>query len=206
MGKKKKANGAGATNGSTHGDHAEDVHEPIDGSNDLLEQPAATDGAEPTASATEAADPSESESEQPKKGKRKKVDVVDHPTPQADGQRYLSCPLTPDEIEALRTEREQEDAQIEELQADADAAQETLKKLKRQIETLQNDGMEKSKRIRTGYEMRYVPCQERRVVDDATGKTIVVTYRMDTQEELERRDLRGNELQGSLFAGDDAQV
>lgn len=118
--------------------------------------------------------------------------------------RYLKHFLTAAEITLIREEREDEDREIETLRADLDTVSERAKSLKKRIEVLIEDGAEKSKRIRTGFEMRNVPCEERRQPDPREdsptfGREIVVTYRLDTDEAIDWRELRADERQGRLF-------
>lgn len=118
--------------------------------------------------------------------------------------RYLKHFLTAAEVTLIREEREQEDAEIEALKTELDSVAERAKSLKKRIEVLVEDGAEKSKRIRTGFEMRNVPCEERRGIDERAdsptlGREIVITYRLDTNEAIDWRELRGDERQGRLF-------
>lgn len=126
--------------------------------------------------------------------------------PASTGTRYLKCELTDDEILCLRVEREAEDEKIEDLQDELDKAAELVKSLKRRVEVLQESGAGKSRTIRLGYEWRNVPCVDRRgpdpredAIDGAIG---VCTFRLDTDECIEWRELRADERQGALF--DDA--
>lgn len=161
-------------------DHEEQLYSLVESESEA-EEAAAAEGAEP--------DPSEASPDANHWGK---------PT------RYLKHFLTAAEITLIREEREEEDREIETLRADLDTVSERAKSLKKRIEVLIEDGAEKSKRIRTGFEMRNVPCEERRQpdarVDSPTfGREIVVTYRLDTDEAIDWRELRADERQGRLF-------
>lgn len=121
--------------------------------------------------------------------------------------RYLKKFLTKSEIDALREGREAQDEAIEKLELELAAAKKQAQSLQKRIDTMIEDGLAASKRIRVGYEMDYVRCEERREVDTredspTKGKTIMVTYRLDTNEAIEWRSLRADERQGKLW--DDA--
>lgn len=118
--------------------------------------------------------------------------------------RYLRHTLTEAEREELRTEREEEDARIEQLTADLDSLKKQAKHVSNEIEILASKGLEKSKTIRLGWRMQDVPCEERRELDTredspTAGKLVMVTYRLDTQEPIDWRPLTYQERQGVLF-------
>lgn len=118
--------------------------------------------------------------------------------------RYLECELTKAEIDALREEREAGDAQIDQLGRELAEVKEKAKSLQKRIDVLTEDGLTTSRKIRSGVEMRDVPCEERRELDErddspTKGTLVVVTYRLDTNEAIDWRELRPGERQGRLF-------
>lgn len=127
----------------------------------------------------------------------------------SDGRitRYLDCALSKDEIDEIRVVREGQDEEIERLQAELDIKAKEVSSLRKQIESLHATGLEMSRRIRTGHEMRHVACEDRREKDaregsSTLGQEIVVSYRLDTDEAYDWRPLSMAERQGKLW--DDA--
>jgi hypothetical protein len=135
---------------------------------------------------------------------RPSVEVHEKPAGTGVGTRYLKCELTDDEILCLRVERETEDEKLEELQLELATVAARAKSIKQRIDAILEDGLAKSKTIRLGYEWRNVPCEERRGADlrtdvPYTGELGVATYRLDTGECIEWRELTDQERQGKLF-------
>lgn len=118
--------------------------------------------------------------------------------------RYLECILTPAEIEAMRAQREEGDAEIDRLSLKLEGLKKEAKSVQSRIDILLEDGLQASRTIRTGVVMRDVPCEERREIDERSdsptlGSLIVVTHRLDTDEAIDWRELRRDERQGHLF-------
>jgi vacuolar-type H+-ATPase subunit I/STV1 len=135
-------------------------------------------------------------------------DDDDEPVADGDGTmfrptRYLKCPFTRDDVDAMRVGRERDDVVIEKLEQQVERLQGKVKKRKQRIDELEAKGRETSKKIRLGYEMRNVPCEERREIDTRPGAranhVVMVTYRLDTNEAIDWRELRFDERQGALF-------
>lgn len=118
--------------------------------------------------------------------------------------RYLECKLTKDQIDEIREARETEDAEIGKLQAELYSVNERVKSLKKRIDTIIEDGLEASAKVRSGVEMRSVECEDRREYDAregslTKGELVMVTYRLDTNEAIEWRSLTVHERQGKLW-------
>jgi hypothetical protein len=118
--------------------------------------------------------------------------------------RYLECDLSADEIGTIRLERESDDEEIEKLLAEQGELEGRLKRLKKRIDGLEEEGREKSKRIRLGKVWRDVECEEREGADEredspTKGTAGMVTVRLDTGEMIDFRELRPSERQGRLF-------
>lgn len=118
--------------------------------------------------------------------------------------RYLMHLFTSDEINGFRADREEKDRVIDDLEADLEMHQEAARKLKKRIDTLTDEGRALSKQVREGGEYRNVPVEERKELDQrpdssTRGKLMVFAYRLDTQEVVEVRELKGAERQGILF-------
>lgn len=118
--------------------------------------------------------------------------------------RYLLHAFTPEEINGFRADREEKDRIIDDLEADLEGLQERVKGLKKRIDTLTDEGRLLSRRVREGSEYRNVPCEERKEPDPREGEPtfgqlMMVTYRLDTNEVIEVRELKGAERQGVLF-------
>lgn len=121
-----------------------------------------------------------------------------HPT------RYIEHVLTEDEILTMRLEVEQHHKEIDELQEELTKLSDRCKSLKKRIDTNSEDALSLSRRVRAGKEHREIECEERRELDQRPGeptygKQVVVTYRLDTYEPIEWRELTRAERQGSLF-------
>ncbi len=132
------------------------------------------------------------------------ADQDDEPNHFGSPTRYLRHTLTEAEREQLRTEREEEDARIEQLTADLESLKKQAKHVSNEIDILAAKGLEKSKVVRLGWRMQDVPCEERRELDGredspTAGQLQMVTYRLDTGEAIEWRPLTYNERQGVLF-------
>lgn len=122
--------------------------------------------------------------------------------PQRTGTRYLRHELTEEDVSSLRAERESGDAEIEEHATKLRAAEAEVKSLKKVIDGLEEEGRKISKTIRAGWEYRNIECTEReapRVGGDAEILGIG-TYRQDTDEQIEWRELSASERQGRLFS------
>lgn len=112
----------------------------------------------------------------------------------SSGTRFLEHVLTPAEVLELREQREAIDAAIEGVMVELDQAKGRVKALNARIESMTDEGRELSRLVRSGVRMQSIHCEEREVGLDA------VTYRLDTGEEIERRELSHDERQGALFA------
>lgn len=118
--------------------------------------------------------------------------------------RYLECTLTREEIDTIREGREDGDAEIDRLSSRLEGLKADAKSAQKRIDILLEDGLNASRKIRSGVEMRNVKCEERRELDPredspTRGQTIVITYRLDTKEPIDWRELRAGERQGRLF-------
>lgn len=118
--------------------------------------------------------------------------------------RYLECELSADEVDSIRLERESDDEEIEKLLAEQGELEGRLKRLKKRIDGLEEEGREKSKRIRLGKVWRDVECEEREGTDEredspTKGTAGMVTVRLDTGETIDFRELFPSERQGRLF-------
>lgn len=118
--------------------------------------------------------------------------------------RYLKHFFTEAEVLEMRMKREDLDAEIDKLQGELDTLAKRVKYLKSCIETNQIEGLELSRSIKTGSEMRDVVVEERKEIDLRAesltkGRTMMVAYRTDTDEAIDWRELSYAERQGSLF-------
>jgi hypothetical protein len=121
-----------------------------------------------------------------------------HPT------RNLEHIFTEAEVHEMRIAVEKHHEEADRLQKLIDDQAEKLKSLKRRYETAIEDALSTSRRIRQGSEWQDIACEERREadsrVDEPTyGKTMMVTYRLDTNEPIEWRELNFKERQGVLW-------
>lgn len=118
--------------------------------------------------------------------------------------RYLRHVFTQTELDEFHAQRLELDREADELNEDLKPAQEKVRDLKKRIDELTDDARTLSRRERLGAEMQYVRCEERKCIDpietaDTYGRLAMVTFRLDTNEPIESRALRGAERQGSLF-------
>jgi hypothetical protein len=132
------------------------------------------------------------------------------------GTEYLLHAFTDAEVLQKRLQREALDQQIDQLVADQKVAASEAASLRKQIDAMSKAGREITRSIKSGGEMKYVPCEPRKetspnlpqaVVDKLghppAGELVMVTYRLDTNEAISWRALKPIEKQGQLF-GDTA--
>jgi hypothetical protein len=118
--------------------------------------------------------------------------------------RYLKHFFTEAEVLEMRMKREDLDAEIDKLQGELDTLGKRVKYLKSCIDTNQIKGLELSRSIKSGSEMRDVIVEERKEIDSrpespTRGKVVMVAYRTDTEEAIDWRELSYRERQGDLF-------
>jgi uncharacterized coiled-coil protein SlyX len=117
--------------------------------------------------------------------------------------RQLKHFFTREEVDAFQAKRLEGDAEIDELNKQLGEQKEAVAKLKKRVDVLEDEGMKLSRRIRDKCEMRAVSVEERKEFDiregsETKGQLMMVTYRLDTNEPFDWRELRGNERQEVL--------
>lgn len=118
--------------------------------------------------------------------------------------RYLLHVFTPEEINSFRADGEEKDRVYDELDALLDGHKEAARALTKRMDLLHAERRALSKKVRDGSEYKNVPCEERKEIDGREaeptfGQLMMFTYRLDTNEVIEVRELKGAERQGILF-------
>lgn len=116
--------------------------------------------------------------------------------------RYLERVLRFDEIQDMREEREQNDAEIDKMAARLAGLKEDVKDLQKRIEASGIEGRELSRKIVRGKieDDVHVSVTETKI----EGAWWEIIHRLDTMEEVERKELPNHKRQGDLFDASDA--
>ena len=96
------------------------------------------------------------------------------------------------------------DESIEAIQREIKAQSDALSTNKKRRDGLVDDALEKSRIVRHGTRDQNVECEE--LEETLDGRRLAVTYRLDTGEEISRRELTASERQGKLFDKPVAEV
>lgn len=116
--------------------------------------------------------------------------------------RYLERVLRFDEIQDMREEREQNDAEIDKMAARLAGLKEDVKDLQKRIEASGIEGRELSRKVLRGKtdDDVHVSVTETKI----EGAWWEIIHRLDTGEEVERKELPNHKRQGDLFDASDA--
>lgn len=116
--------------------------------------------------------------------------------------RYLERVLRFDEIQDMREEREKTDAEIDKMAARLAGMKEEVKDLQKRIEASGIEGRELSRKIVRGKveDDVHVSVTETKI-ENAWWE---IVHRLDTMEEVERKELPNHKRQGDLFDASDA--
>lgn len=113
--------------------------------------------------------------------------------------RNLERELTREEIEELRADRLNDDAEIERLQIEIGRMAEDLKDKKKRVEALIREGLDGSRTLKRGTKWDDLECYYR---DNKIGRDwIRIWYRSDTMAEIDREPVPAGERQADLFSG-----
>lgn len=116
--------------------------------------------------------------------------------------RYLERALRFDEIQDMREEREKTDAEIDKMAARLAGMKEEVKDLQKRIEASGIEGRELSRKIVRGKveDDVHVSVTETKI----DGAWWEIVHRLDTMEEVERKELPNHKRQGDFFDAGDA--
>jgi uncharacterized protein involved in exopolysaccharide biosynthesis len=109
--------------------------------------------------------------------------------------RYLERVLRFDEIQDMREERERLDAEIDKMAVRLAGVKEEVKDLQKRVEASGIEGRELSRKVLRG-----------KIVTETKvdGAWWEIVHRLDTMEEVERKELPNHKRQGDLFDTSDA--
>jgi uncharacterized protein involved in exopolysaccharide biosynthesis len=116
--------------------------------------------------------------------------------------RYLERVLRFDEIQDMREERERLDAEIDKMAVRLAGVKEEVKDLQKRVEASGIEGRELSRKVLRGKIEDDVRVSVTETKVDGAWWEIV--HRLDTMEEVERKELPNHKRQGDLFDTSDA--
>jgi uncharacterized protein involved in exopolysaccharide biosynthesis len=116
--------------------------------------------------------------------------------------RYLERVLRFDEIQDMREERERLDAEIDKMAVRLAGVKEEVKDLQKRVEASGIEGRELSRKVLRGKIEDDVRVSVTETKVDGAWWEIV--HRLDTREEVERKELPNHKRQGDLFDTSDA--